>query len=165
MVAASDAFAGDRRMTEETTALPAWIWPALPLIFVGFWCTMTYLLGFLSGWRRLAAHYATDMPVAGRRFRFRSAKSGVVRYNHCLNFAAAPEGLHIWLLAPFRLSGPPLLIPWPDISATPAREFLFNCIALRFVRAPGVRMRVATGLGEQIAAASLGALRIGRADS
>jgi len=147
-------------MTEETIALPAWFWPALPLIFVGFWCAMTYLLGFLSGWRRLAAHYAAAMPVGGRRFRFRSAKSGPVRYNLCLNFAAAPEGLHIWLLAPFRLGSPPLLVPWRDISAAPAREFLFKCVALRFSRTPGVRMRVATGLGEQIAAASRGALRI-----
>jgi hypothetical protein len=152
-------------MTEETPTLPVWFWPALPVLFVGFWCGVTYLLGILSGWRRLAAHYAAAMPAAGLRFRFRSAKSGVIRYNHCLNFAIAPNGLHIWLLAPFRLGSPPLLVPWTDISARPVRELLFGCIALSFARAPGVRMRIATGLGEQIAAASRGALRIGRDDS
>ena len=112
--------------------------------------------------RHLAAHYAAAMPAAGPRFRFRSAKSGVIRYNHCLNFAIAPNGLHIWLLPPFRLGSPPLLVPWTDISARPVRELLFGCIALSFARAPGVRMRIATRLGEQIAAASRGALRIGR---
>jgi hypothetical protein len=147
-------------MTEETAALPVWVWPLFPVVFVGFWCAITYLLALMSGWRRLAAHYAADMPAGGQRFRFRSARSGLVRYNHCLNFAATAEGLHLWLLLPFRFASPPLLVPWEDVSATPAREFLVRSVALRFARAPSVRMRVATALGEQIAAASRGALRI-----
>jgi hypothetical protein len=147
-------------MTEETNELPVWLWPALPVFFVGLWCAVTYLLALMSGWRRLAAHYAADMPAGGQRFRFRSAKSGLVRYNHCLNFAVTPAGLHLWLLPPFRLGSPPLLVPWTDLSAMPTREFMFNAVALRFARAPSVRMRIATALGEQIAAASRGALRI-----
>jgi hypothetical protein len=147
-------------MTDEANALPVWLWPLFPVFFVGFWCAITYLLALMSGWRRLAAHYAADVPVSGQRFRFRSAKSGLVRYNHCLNFAATAEGLHLWLLLPFRLGSPPLLVPWADVSATPAREFMFSSVALRFSRAPGIRMRITIALGEQIAAASRGALRI-----
>jgi hypothetical protein len=147
-------------MTEEANELPVWFWPLFPVFFVGMWCTVAYLLALMSGWRRLAAHYAADMPTGGQRFRFRSARTGLVRYNHCLNFAATPAGLHLWLLLPFRLGSPPLLVPWADLSAAPVREFLSSAIALKFARAPSVRMRISTALGEQIAAASRGALRI-----
>jgi hypothetical protein len=147
-------------VTEETNPLPVWVWPLFPVFFVGLWCAITYLLALMSGWRRLATHYAADLPVGGQRFRFRSAKSGLVRYNHCLNFAATTAGLHLWLLLPFRIGSPPLLVPWAEVSAAPVREFMFSAIALGFARAPGVRIRIATALGEQIAAASRGALRI-----
>jgi hypothetical protein len=147
-------------VTEETNGLPVWVWPLFPVFFVGLWCAITYLLALMSGWRRLATHYAADLPVGGQRFRFRSAKSGLVRYNHCLNFAATTAGLHLWLLLPFRIGSPPLLVPWAEVSAAPVREFMFSAIALGFARAPGVRIRIATALGEQIAAASRGALRI-----
>lgn len=150
-------------MTEETNELPVWLWPLFPVFFVGLWCAATYLLALMSGWRRLAAHYTAELPLGGQCFRFRSAKSGLVRYNHCLNFAATPAGLYLWLLLPFRLGSPPLLVPWADLSATPVREFLMNAIAFEFARAPSVKMRISTRLGEQIAAASRGALRITRA--
>ena len=147
-------------MTEETNALPVWVWPLFPVAFVGLWCAITYLLALMSGWRRLAAHYAADMPAGGERFRFRSAKTGFVRYNHCLTFAATAEGLHLWLLPPFRLGSPPLLVPWAEVSATLVRDLFFGSITLRFARVPRIRMRIATALGEQIAAASRGALHI-----
>ncbi|MGH6962168.1 MAG: hypothetical protein ACREE7_16935, partial [Dongiaceae bacterium] len=160
MVPADGTFHRDRGMTDGASVLRIWFWPAFPVFFVGLWCAATYLLAILSGWRRLGAHYAAEIPISGQRFRFRSAKSGLVRYNSCLNFAAAPEGLYIWLLFPFRLGSSPLLVPWPDVSATPTREWMFSFIALTFVREPGIRFRIATALGEQIAAASRGALRI-----
>ena len=147
-------------MTDETNGLPLWVWPLFPVFFAVLWCAITYLLAFMSGWRRLAAHYAAELPTAGYRFRFRSAKSGWVRFNHCLNFAVTPDGLHLWLLRPFRLGSPPLLVPWRDVAATRRRDLLITSIALRFARAPGVRMQIATSLGEQIAAASRGALQI-----
>jgi len=147
-------------MTDETNAFPVWLWPLFPVFFVVLWCAVTYLLAFMSGWRRLAAHYAADLPTGGYRFRFRSAKSGLIRYNHCLNFAVGPRGLHLWLLPPFRLGSPPLLVPWADVSAALHRDFLFTCVALRFARVPNVRMRIATSLGQQIAIASRGALQI-----
>jgi hypothetical protein len=147
-------------MTEETTELPVWFWPLFPVLFVGLWCVISYLLAWMSGWRRLAAHYSADLPVGGQRFRFRSAQTRLVRFNHCLNFAATPAGLHLWLLLPFRLGSPPLLVPWTDLSATTVRRFLLSGTALGFARAPKVKIRISTALGEQIAAASRGALRI-----
>jgi hypothetical protein len=150
-------------VTQGTNELPAWLWPLFPVVFVGLWCAITYLLALMSGWRRLAAHYAADLPIGGQRFRFRTARSGLVRYNHCLTFAATAEGLYLWLLLPFRLGSPPLLVPWADVSATPTREFMVTSIALGFARAPRVRMRIAAALGEQLAAASRGALRIASA--
>ena len=148
-------------MANEANSLPAWFWPAIPIFFVGLWCGATFLLALVSGWRRLAAHYPGEAPTDGRRFRFRSARIGLVSYNTCLNFAAAPDGLHIWVLLPFRLGSPPLLVPWRDLSATPDRGWVVNRVALSFAQAPGIRFQIARSLGEEIAAASRGALRIG----
>lgn len=148
-------------MTDGEGDLPFWLWLVIPVLFVGFWCAACYLLAFLSGWRRLAAHYATDAPITGQRFRFRSAKAGVVRFRSSLNFAAARDGLHLWLLPPFRMGNPHLLVPWQDIAAAPTQEWMFKRIALTFARVPGIRFQIADVLGTQIAAASQGALRIG----
>lgn len=140
--------------------MPLWIMPALPVFFVGLWCGACLLLSFLSGWRRLAAHYATEKPISGRRFRFRSARARLVRYNGVLNLAVAREGLHLWLLLPFRLGSRRLLVPWRDISAMSTREWMIERVTLSFARAPGVTLRIGAALAAELAAASNGAFRI-----
>jgi hypothetical protein len=161
MLRASDFVLVDREMTGSASGLSFWALLAFPVMFVGFWCAVCYLVAFVSGWRRLAAHYATDAPITGQRFRFRSAKAGFVRFRSTLNLAAAPDGLHLWLLAPFRVGAPHLLVPWHDVAAAPTQEWMFKRVALTFAREPGISFQIGRTLGEEIAAASQGALRIG----
>lgn len=148
-------------MTQDADSLPLWILPAFPVFFVCLWCAVCYLLAFISGWRRLAEHYAATAAPAGTRFLFRGGKMGAIRYNGCVHFAATPEGLFIWLFWPFRLGSPRLLVPWRDITPSTEKTWMLDYAMLSFARAPGVRMRLILRLANEIAAASGGALRIG----
>jgi hypothetical protein len=86
-----------------------------PLVFAGFWCLISFMLGLFSGWRRLALSYAADQAPRGTAFGWQSGYVGFVRYRNCLNIRVAPEGLFLSTVWLFRLGHKPLLIPWSAI--------------------------------------------------
>jgi len=145
----------------EPDNFPLWIIPvALPLFFICLWCGVCYLLAFVSGWRRLATHYATTSDPKGTQFRFRGGSVGPVSYRGALHFAAATDGLFIWVILPVRLGSPRLFIPWRDIAASMQKSWLVDYAVLTFAQAPGVKMRLFRRVADEIAGASRGALLI-----
>ena len=150
-------------MTQDADSLPLWILPAIPFFFICLWCAVCYLMAFISGWQRLAAHYAATTVPEGTQFLFRGGTIGLISYRGCLQFAASADGLFIWLFLPFRLGHPRLFIPWNDIGPSAQKVWMFDYAVLSFAQAPGVRMRLLRRIADEIAAASGGALRIGAA--
>ncbi len=127
-----------------------WMPALFPVFFVGMWVGVCSLLSEMGGWRTLARHYGASSPFPGKRFRFRSARLGGVNYNSCLTFEAGPAGLHISVLAPFRVGHPPLLVPWSDITAREEKSWLSAFVVLAFARAPGTQLRLSVGLARAL---------------
>lgn len=148
-------------MSESSGDFPLWIVPVIPVFFVLLWCGVCFLLAVVSGWRRLAGHYAASAPTTGQHFLFRSGMMGPVSYRNALHLAVAAEGLFVWALLPMRLGSPRLFIPWSDITAAVERTWLIDYAVLTFARAPRVRLRLRAGVAREVAAASRGALQIG----
>jgi hypothetical protein len=147
-------------MSQETSELPYWVIPAFPIFFIGLWCGVCYLAAFLSGWQRLARHYAASVPPAGAEFLFRGGSIGWFSYRGCLHLAAAPDGLFLWLFRPFSVGYRRLFIPWNDIAAMAHKGWVVDWAVLTTAQAPSVRIRLTRKLAESIAAASNGRLRI-----
>jgi hypothetical protein len=108
--------------------IPTFLPLLFPFVFAAFWCFISLVLGFVSGWQRLALAYATDQaPRGGTAFSWQSGYVGVVRYRNCLNVRVAPEGLFLSTVWLFRLGHKPLLIPWSAIhNPEPRQIFWFH---------------------------------------
>jgi hypothetical protein len=108
-------YAREQRMTSTgQTLLIAVIVIAAPLVFVGFWMGVCWLLALVGGWRALAGRYRVDgEPRAPTRRTF--GMLGLVSYNGVLDVAASNSGLDLRVMSLFRAGHPPLRIPWTDI--------------------------------------------------
>ena len=97
----------------------------IPAAVVLFFCGITFLLAYVGGWRRLAAHFAAPEGLTGERFRFQSAQFGsCTNYNACLTLIRSAEGLGLSIQWPFRCGHPPILIPWSELHlVTTQRRF------------------------------------------
>lgn len=126
---------------------------AIPVI----WCATTVLVGWLTGWARLARAYPHQPQREGQRFRFQTIhmahKGG---YGSCVAFGATPFGLHLSILALFRPGHPPIFVPWSDVAA---RRKDGARVVLEFTREPSIPVIMPPSLAAKIAAASRGAFR------
>jgi hypothetical protein len=98
---------------------------AMPLVFVGFWMGVCWLLALVGGWRTLAARYRMhdeQKPTTQST----SGMLGLVSYNGVLQVGASNIGLDLRVMALFRAGHPPLRIPWTDIRVEDERAGLLG---------------------------------------
>jgi len=123
--------------------------------FVVFWCGISLLISFMSGWRELSRIYPATVSPEGKRFWFQSAsmRRGT-NYGNCLIVWVNPNGIYLSVLFLFRIGHPPLFIPWPDVSM---RErvflFFFKQVELRFARCPSIPFVISRRLMNRISEA------------
>lgn len=129
--------------------------PETPIGFAAFfailWCSVSFFLATLGGWRLLAEAYRLQDRFDGSRWRFASARMRWgVNYNGCLTFGANEHGLYLAALFLFRLGHPPLFIPWSDLRARETQGVMFKYIEFTFPGADGVTLRVPHPLGSAL---------------
>lgn len=84
---------------------------AMPVVFVGFWMSVCWLLALIGGWRALASPYRVDGEPKGPMRRV-FGMIGLVSYNGVLDVGASQHGLELRVMSLFRAGHPPLRIPW-----------------------------------------------------
>lgn len=123
-------------------AAPYWLIPALFAAFVLLWCTICWLISFMSGWHELAEEWRARDVFDGSRLRF---CSGELRwrchYNNILTLGADRFGLSMDVLFLFRPGHPALFIPWNAIAISPKRRgIVFPRVGLELGRNSGVTL-------------------------
>ena len=96
-----------------------------PVVFVGFWMGVCWILALAGGWRALAARYRVSnepRPTTQRT----SGMVGLVSYNGVLELAASRLGLELRVMGLFRAGHPPLRIPWTDVRVEGEQAGLFG---------------------------------------
>lgn len=94
--------------------------------FIVMWCGVCVLIAKVGGWSSLATKFrATEMP-SGEKFRFCAAKFGFASYNGILTAIKSDAGLHLSVLAPWRLGHPALFIPWAEMRNPRIRKLLMR---------------------------------------
>lgn len=111
-----------------------------PIVFVGFWMGIGYLLALLGGWTRLAARYRTSEP-SPLGAESASGMLGLVSYNGVLVVGLAEDGLDLRTMLLFRAGHPPLRIPWAEIQVEgESRGLLGRVTRLRLGHGPLLRL-------------------------
>lgn len=86
---------------------------ALALLVAG----MLFVDASMSGWRRMAARYATDADIAGAaRQDGLVGGTAIIQLRGLLRTAATDDGLYVAPPGFMRLTHRPLLIPWTHIA-------------------------------------------------
>lgn len=88
---------------------------AVPLflgVFVGFWSLIVLLIGYMSGWQRLATQYSSRDAPQGQFFPLESALINGTRYKNALTIGVTNDGLYMSPFFLFRIGHSALLIPW-----------------------------------------------------
>ena len=124
----------------------------LPLILLpALWCGIVFLLSHVSGWQTLARSFPERADPGGIDYRLLSGRVGFVSYRNALRVAAGAEGLHLWVLAFFRLGHKPLLIPWSAMHNRRERSFLWQKTVRVEVGQSGTRIELPADLfGERL---------------
>ncbi len=98
---------------------------AAPIVFVGFWMGVCWILALAGGWRALAGRYRVEGELRAPSRRT-SGMVGLVSYNGVLDLSASNLGLDVRVMSLFRAGHPPLRIPWADIRVEDESAGLFG---------------------------------------
>lgn len=124
---------------------------ALPLFFVGAWIFAGWWVSRLSGWHKLAQHFVLQSDIPGECWRFSSASMRWgMNYNNCLTIGSSPVGFSLSMPWLFRLSHPPLFIPWNEISHRPTKILWMDMVRFDLGRDEAVPFTVRRKLADQI---------------
>lgn len=116
-------------------------WILLPLLFPLFflfvWCSALWIIAAVSGWRRLARHFAEERPFLGETLRLGSARFRAANYSGVLTVGADASGLYLVPMRIFRAFHRPLLIPWSEIQTDAYDPAGFRRLSLTFPAVAG----------------------------
>lgn len=100
--------------------------PFFPILFIGMWVLITFLLSRM-GWTRLVAHYQYSDNFIGTRVGIISATiNKKCNYKNCLILKYNEHGIYLKLLLIFSLFHKPVLIPWQEITEVQFKKILFS---------------------------------------
>jgi hypothetical protein len=105
---------------------PLYLIALFPVIIVGIWCGVVFLLASIGGWHRLAKFYATNKRPSTKGVTMQSGMIGMMSYGNCLGIHVEPGGFFLSILLPFRFAHPTLFIPWEAIRNPTVRRFLWS---------------------------------------
>lgn len=115
---------------EPTPTLVIFMAVCFPVIFVGLWLAVCFLLASVSGWTRLGARHKQVVEYEGASFNA-SGRIGLVNYNNVLHVGADEEHLYLSIMFLFKAGHPALRIPWSAIAVSKHNGIFFRYVRLR----------------------------------
>lgn len=156
-----DNHLAEKSMSHPPSPFEVWLTDPLHLFvfFVAMWLTMSYLVGWLTGWMTLAGKFRAQAGFDGETWRFRTAYMRFrTHYGTCSTIGSSRSGLYLSIFPLLRLGHPPLFIPWSEITVMRGESgILFKQRKLLLGRAEQIPLRVSSALaGELKSAAGVG---------
>jgi hypothetical protein len=105
-------------------------WPhllpfAFPILFVGLWLLVGWILSRVSGWAALAERFPAGERPLGRKLRGQVVAMGPVSENGVTGMIVVPQGLYLYANPLFRFGRRPLLLPWHAVAYRSERKMLW----------------------------------------
>ena len=95
-------------------------------LFVAIWCAACLSLAKFGGWSALARRFPASCAPQGKTLRHCAAKIGSATYSGILMATPTDYGLHLSVLAPWRLGHPRICIPWTEMKNPKERKILWS---------------------------------------
>lgn len=132
---------------------------AFLLFFLLFWWGLFTFIAGVGGWKDLAALYRRDEAFSGAKWRFQNGQMRkLIAYYNALTIGGDRRGFFLAISFLYFPSHPKLYIPWSDISAVRLGPERSEFLEFRFLRAPGVFLKVSSEIGDKLIAARDGKL-------
>jgi hypothetical protein len=121
--------------------------PFVLVLFVAFWCLISFFISFQGGWHALTRRYrAPSEPYGDTRsagplgytvhMRFRTGYGNVVR------LTAASNALYLSILFLFRVGHPPLCIHWNEIKFSRTKFLWMRYVVLTLGEQERIPLRI-----------------------
>jgi len=127
------------------------------LVIVGMpllWLWISWGVAYAGGWHDLAKAYPLQGEIpAAHRWRFQSIQMGLSSYRNSIHVAADSRRICFWPMVLFRAGNRPICVPWPDITASPAKVLWLSMVRLNFARVPQHDILIRRSLAAKIRAA------------
>ena len=104
-------------------------------ILAGAGILAVFSLARMSGWREIAAQYASASFPSTNCHRWITGRLGIVLYRN-LVFVATEQGLYVRTVRWTSVFHTPLFIPWDEISIDSGQSLLTPTVRLTFRRVP-----------------------------
>lgn len=101
------------------------------IVFPLFWSAVCLLLSFVSGWRRLARDFATDIAEPRRVESGLMARVGFVDYRSVLTLGRDDDAIYLAVFTLFRPGHTPLRIPLEAVQVTTAMSLFMKRVRIR----------------------------------
>jgi hypothetical protein len=145
-----------KRCTMQASTFASFITvPAGFAVFLALWCSVGFLVSFLTGWFSLSRRFKRqsepygETKTAGPFFytiymRFWGHYSGVIR------LTAASDALYASVLFLFRIGHPPLRIPWDEIRLSRTKFLFRTYIVLTLGDEEQIPMRIPVSMASNL---------------
>jgi hypothetical protein len=127
----------------------------IALFCIIFFCSVCFLISFLTGWFALARRFKKqsdpygDVRSAGPFF-YTIYMRGWSHYSSVIRLTAATDALYVSILFPFRIGHPPLCIPWSEIQFGRTKFFLRSYIVLTLGNQEKIPMRISLRMARNL---------------
>ena len=125
-----------------------------PILFIGLWCCVSFILSKFGGWSSLAKQYPCTENFNGKKSYFRSIKMGLVSYSGCVTVGANSSELYLGVMFLFRIGHKPIKIPLAEITGKKIEGIIFDYVILNI---KNIIIKIPKELAEKIVLASNGA--------
>jgi hypothetical protein len=125
------------------------------LIFIAFWCAISFLISLMTGWFSLSRRFKRqsepygDTKSAGPFF-YTIYMRWWGHYSTVIRLTAASDALYASVLFPFRIGHPPLRIPWNEIQIGRAKFFFRSYVVLTLGNQEKIPMRISLRMARKL---------------
>jgi hypothetical protein len=139
----------------RSPASTSFLLPLAFALFIVFWCAISFVISYISGWFALSQHFRRETDPCGE---IRSAgpwfytvyMRGWCHYGGVVRLVAADDAIYASVLAPFRIGHPPLRIPWDEVQVSRTRYLWRRYIELTLGREEQIPMRISERMASNL---------------
>lgn len=127
----------------------------LAIAIVAFWCVVSFLISFLTGWFTLSRRFKKQSDPYGETrsagpFFYRVFLRFWSQYSSVIRLTAASDALYLSAMFLFRIGHPPLRIPWDEIQFSQTKRFFRTYIVLTLGNQEKISMRISLRMARNL---------------
>jgi hypothetical protein len=127
----------------------------LAIFFAALWCSVCFLISFISGWYTLSGCFKKQSEPYGETrtagpFFYTIYMRFWTHYSSIIRITAAEDALYFSAILPFRIGHPPLCIPWKEIQFSRTKYFWRRYVVLTLGNQEQIPLRISERMARNL---------------